>query len=126
MVNAGVDRELKVRDKDKKVWSLPNISQDKAKQMLGVFLSPDGNEEVQLEHLTDKAQKWIEFVWVGGLDWSSCWIALKTTIWKPSNTHFQQLLFQKNRYCPLPAPFTRLSYLNAGTLHLFRVTSYMA
>ena len=104
MVNGGEGHELTVRDKDKKTWILPNLPPTKAKEMLGVFLSPDGNEEDQLNHLSEKAQKWMEFVRVGGLDWSSCWIALKTTIWKSLEYPLPATTFSKDQISTITGP----------------------
>ena len=104
MVNGGEGHTLTVRDKDKNVCTLPNLPPTTAKQMLGVYLSPDGNESTQLSHLSDKAQKWMEFVRVGGLDWSSCWIALKTTIWKSLEYPLPATTFSKEDISSITGP----------------------
>ncbi len=50
MINSGEGHSLMVRDKDKKVCTLPNLPPTTAKQMLSVHLSPDGDESTQLLH----------------------------------------------------------------------------
>ena len=72
--------------------------------MLGVFLSPDGDESKQLDYLSEKAQKWMEFVRVGGLDWTSCWIALKSTIWKSLEYPLPATTFTKDEISSITGP----------------------
>ncbi len=79
-VDEGKGLNLRARDKTKSLRSLAYLTADTAKEMLGVYLSPDGNDSKQLGILVSKAKKWIDFLRVGGLDWGSTWIALKTTI----------------------------------------------
>ena len=104
MVNGGKGHSLTVRDKDKTVCTLPNLPPSTAKQMLGVFLSPDGDESTQLAYLSEKAQKWMEFIRVGGLDWTSCWIALKTTIWKSLEYPLPATTFTKDELSSITGP----------------------
>ena len=80
--NAGDLIDLKTRDKDGEVHSLTNLSYDKAKEMVGVFLAPDGNQKEQASELLLKAQKWSAYVKSGRLDHESTWTALRTTIVK--------------------------------------------
>ena len=82
MVDAGKGRTLQVRDKDQKMQSLTNLPLSEAKEMLGVFLAPDGNEKQALQSLVNKTTVWTNFIISGGLDWFSTWQALRTTIHK--------------------------------------------
>ena len=82
MIDAGKDTVLQVRDKNQKMQALTNLPLSEAKEMLGVFLAPDGNEKKAAEALTHKIAKWTTFISSGGLDWFSTWLALKNTIMK--------------------------------------------
>ena len=104
MFNASTHRNLTVRDKDKKTWSLPSLDHSDAKEMLGVFLAPDGNQEIQLSHLSAKAKEWMEFVRVGGLDWGSTWVALKTTIWKSLEYPLPATSFSESEITSITGP----------------------
>ena len=80
--DAGLQLELKVRDKDNKIWNLKYSKRTEAKEMVGVRLAPDGNEKGQLKALKDKASKWAQQMRSSPLDATTIWTALHRTIIK--------------------------------------------
>ncbi len=54
MVDKGGDTELTVRDKDGNVCPLKYLQISEAKEMLGIYLAPDGNDKTQFSHLKKK------------------------------------------------------------------------
>ena len=53
-----------------------------AKEMVGVHLAPDGNQEKQVEELVKKAQSWASYIKSAHLGHEATWKALQTTIIK--------------------------------------------
>ena len=51
-------RTLKVRDKTNTIVNLKYLPCKKARKMVGVFLSPEGNQIDQLTDLREKAKSW--------------------------------------------------------------------
>ena len=80
--DAGRGLTLQVRDKNRRVHDKANLSPATAKEMVGVFLSPDGKQTEQVKQLKLKGQKWASYIKCGRLDHVSTWIALKSTIVK--------------------------------------------
>ncbi len=82
MIDASTNRSLVVRDKDQQFHNLQSLNPSQAREMLGVYLAPDGNEKEALRQLQNKTTSWTNFIAAGDLDWFSTWQALKTTITK--------------------------------------------
>ena len=80
--DAGRDKVLKVRDKDNNIASLKYLSASEAKEMVGVFLAPDGNQEAQWDALLKKAQIWAGQIRSSPLDPDAVWTAMTCTIIK--------------------------------------------
>ena len=54
MIDASVGKKLLVRDKDLRMNKLTQLPPSTAKEMLGVFLAPDGNEKRALQHINNQ------------------------------------------------------------------------
>ena len=80
--NAGSDKVIQVRDKDKKLWNLKYLPFSQAKEMVGVFLAPNGNESAQVTALKDKATQWAQRIRCSPLEDYTVWAALNQTIMK--------------------------------------------
>ena len=80
--DAGKDFTLTARDKNSTIHPLENLPPNQSKQMVGVTLAPDGNQDGQKEALLDKANQWAAYVKSARLDHETTWTALKTTIIK--------------------------------------------
>lgn len=85
-----VDFNFTVKDCDNQSHPMPQYSPHEAKETLGVYLAPDGNNKEQVRILRQKAEAWKEKINVGHLDRTEAWQAIDYTI------------LQSLRY-PLPA-----------------------
>ena len=54
------------------------ISPSRAEEMLGVFLSPDGSDQKQIDHMLDKTTKLGEYINNGHVQKHEAWLALTT------------------------------------------------
>ena len=73
---------LKVRDKQNTIHNLKQLEPSTAKEMVGVWLAPDGNQKEQIKALNSKAAIWAERMRSSCLDPEAAWISLHTTIAK--------------------------------------------
>ena len=80
--DAGKEREITVRNKDNVVESLDYLTYAEAKEMVGVFLAPDGNHDEQWDALYKKAQTWAGKVRASPLDPDAMWVAMNCSIIK--------------------------------------------
>ena len=55
--DAGENAEIRVRDKNNQTWRLKYLPFDRAKEMVGGHLAPDGNQTEQVKALTKKVTK---------------------------------------------------------------------
>ena len=77
---ADIEEDLSVIDHNGTRQTLEKIDSHQGKETLGVILSPDGNNESQVEKLCDKAKEWSDYVLTGHLSSSEARLALDTTI----------------------------------------------
>ena len=108
MINVGGDETLTVRDKEGKVCPLKYLQVSEAKEMLGIYLAPDGNDRTQFLHLKKKIKKWIDFLSTGGLDWGTVWTALQTTIMKSISYALPATSFTETQIKKLLTPFVKV------------------
>ena len=80
--NEGNQFQLKVRNKDGIEESLQYLPSNVAKEMLGVYIAPDGNETAQIKSMKDKSLTWAKHIKGGNLSKNAAWAALNTTILK--------------------------------------------
>ena len=78
----GAALQLHVRDKDGIFQSLQYLTHDKAKEMVGVHLAPNGKEGDQVQALRQKTEDWAAHIRRSPLDAESVWLALDRTIMK--------------------------------------------
>ena len=71
-----LNNELTCKDKNGRSQHLTYISPDKAKEMLGVFLAPDGNNHQQVKTMIEKTKYFGELVRTGHLDRNETWKSL--------------------------------------------------
>jgi hypothetical protein len=62
------NNQLQGKDKDGNVMQLKYLKSHEAQEMLGVFLSPNGSNEKQIEIFTGKMEKYSEMIHTGHLD----------------------------------------------------------
>lgn len=80
--NEGDAFDLIVRNKDGEYERLNYLTSDIAKEMLGVYLAPDGNEKEQISVMREKSEQWGNHIREGRLRDFEAWSALNTTILK--------------------------------------------
>ena len=114
MMDASKDKQLIVRDKDRRFHSLQNLPISEAKEMLGVFLAPDGNEKQALQSLTNKVTTWTNFITNGGLDWFTTWQALQTTIIKSLSYSLPALTLTKKEIEDISKPLHAIALPRCG------------
>ena len=117
--HAGRDLVLRVRDKNKRIHAKPCLKPDEAKEMVGVFLSPDGKQTEQLTQLKLKAQKWAAFVKCGRLDYVSTWIALRTTILKTIEYPLAATTLTKKQCIAVMEPILKSALPRSNMVHNF-------
>ena len=67
---------MSVQNSENKQESLKLLTPDKAKEMLGVILAPDGNNKAQLIVIKENMQKYAEYIRVGHVNRHEAWISL--------------------------------------------------
>ena len=67
---------MSVQNSENKRESLKLLTPDKAKEMLGVNLAPDGNNKAQLTAIKEKMRKYAEYIRVGHVNRHEAWISL--------------------------------------------------
>ena len=78
----GVDQRLTVRNKDGQVENLKYLTCDVAKEMLGVYIAPNGAQTKQAMEMRKKAAQWGLHIKAGSLRRYESWVTLNTTILK--------------------------------------------
>ena len=73
---------LEVRNRDGVTEKLKYLTCDIAKEMLGVYIAPDGNQSKQMEVMRKKAVTWGNYMKEGSLRHYESWVTLNTTIIK--------------------------------------------
>ena len=74
--------QLKVRDKTGTMQTLSRLQHNKAMEMVGVILAPDGNSKEQVRALRKKTSTWAHKVTKSPMEPDAAWCALKQTILK--------------------------------------------
>jgi hypothetical protein len=72
--------ELEVRNPDGDIQEIERVETTEARRTLGVRLAPDGNNEAEIEYLTEQAELWADNVRTNNLDQRYVWQSLTTTI----------------------------------------------
>ena len=119
MNDAGEAVDLQVRDKDGKVWSLTYLSVSAAREMLGIRLAPDGNQDAELVAMQEKVRRWTDHIIQGGLDWGTTWVALKTTISKSLGYALPATSFSKQQIKSITTPLYAVALPRSGFVRTF-------
>ena len=77
---AQINHQFTVPDHEGHICRLETIDSDQGKETLGVILAPDGNNELEIEKLIEKATTWSEYVLTGHFTASEARLALDTII----------------------------------------------
>ena len=76
------DAVISVKDMEGQDTQLEILNPNEAKRMLGVFLTMDGSNDVQIAQMRKAADVWYEQVRVGHLSRFDAWTALQSTVMK--------------------------------------------
>ena len=71
-----------MKDHEGRLEEIEALEVQEAKEMLGVHLAVDGNNDKQTEVMRDTAERWKSMIHTGFLDRKESWTALTTTIMK--------------------------------------------
>ena len=74
--------ELTTKDKHGTVQVLPRVEYDEAKEILGLWMSPQDDSKAMTKKLKDKVLKWVDGMKQSKMSASQAWIALTTRILK--------------------------------------------
>ena len=78
-----------------------------AKETLGVFLAPDGNENKQIEYLTQKIKKWEDKIRTNQISKIHAYTALTTTIYKTIEYSLPTSTITKENWKKIMAPLNK-------------------
>ena len=101
------DLEIVTVDKDNVRKVLPQLKCDEAKEMLGVWLSPDGNNKKQKEVLIEKMKKYGEYVRTGHVTKHEAWTALNMVYMKSVQYALPSLTLTEEDYKDITWPLLK-------------------
>ena len=102
--------ELNCKDKNGRRQHLNYISADQAKEMLGVFLAPDGNNEKQIQEMKKKTKYLGELIRSGHVDRNETWTSLTMVAMKSLEYPLPALTLSENDCIQIMWPLLK-SYL---------------
>ena len=108
--------DLTCKDKDGQRQHLQYLSAEKAKEMLGVFLAPDGNNRTQIKEMKKKTQYLGELVRTGHLDRHEAWTSLTLVALKSIEYPLPALTLSEDECVQIMWPLLR-SYLPKSGLN---------
>ena len=83
------------------------ISPHEAKETLGVYLAPDGNERLQIQHLKSKVAQWVEKVRTNRMSKHHASLALSSTIFKTLEYPAPALSISQPQWTTIMAPLAK-------------------
>ena len=93
---------------------LTQINPTEAKETLGVYLSPDGNETAQINHLKNKVARWVENVRTNHISRHHAMLALTTTILKTLEYPAPALTITQKQWTSIMAPLHKCGLQSNG------------
>lgn len=96
--------QFTVKDSQNERQPLRTIHPSSAKETLGVYLAPDGNEKGQIEYLKNKITKWVEKVRKNHISKIHAYTALTTTIYKTLEYPTPATTISEKQWAKLLAP----------------------
>ena len=77
-----IEQQFTVKDQNEEIKPLQKVDLSEGREMLGIFLASDGNNNKVVERLTAKAQEWHDNILLGHISRDLAWQASQTTIMK--------------------------------------------
>ena len=112
--DAGETVDLKAQDMHGKTLSLKYLLHNEAKEMLGVFLAPDGNNVAQLEKMTKTRDNWMDKFRFGVLEPEDHWMAFGTRIFKKLEYPLPALTLTRDECDKLMSPLLQQTLSFSG------------
>ena len=75
-----IQHQLEAKLQDGTIAPLTCLKPLDSMEMLGIHLSPSGNQTQQIQVMKDITQTWADKIWVGYLQRGEVWVVLQTTI----------------------------------------------
>ena len=112
--DAGETLDLIAQDMHGKSLSLKYLLHNEAKEMLGVFLAPDGNNVKQLEEMTTARDNWMDKFRFGILEPEDHWMAFGTRIFKKLEYPLPALTLTRDECDKLMSPLLQQTLSFSG------------
>ena len=98
------DHKMTVKDSTGKVVQMVTLEAHMAKEMLGVQLAPDGNQEAQLKTATEKMRKFSEYIRTGHVNKHEAWVSLNMVAMKSLEYILPAMSLSETEYSKLMTP----------------------
>ena len=118
-VDEGSVFDLRVRNKHGIIESLEYLPGHEAKEMLGVYIAPSGNQTKQITEMKKKAATWGHHIRQGSLLHHETWITLNTTILKSLEYPLAATSLSKTELRGIVAPALTAGLRASGFNHSF-------
>ena len=105
---------LTVPDDTQRLHPLLQVEPTIAKETLGVYLAPDGNEDAQIEYLKQRIAQWVENVRTNHIAKHHAMLALNTTIYKTLEYPVPSLTITSRQWRSIMAPLTQCGLQSNG------------
>ena len=79
---------MEATNKTRENFPLRYLKANEVMFMLGMYLTPDGNNKDQVKYMHKKATAWATSIRSGGIQQNEAWKALNSTNPKPGNTPY--------------------------------------
>ena len=110
---------LQVRNKNGETENIKYLTSDIAQEMLGIYLSPDGNHRIQFKTMRDKAIEWGQHIKQGSLTTEVTWNAMNTTILKSLEYPLAATTFSEEELGSILAPALQSGLPSSGLCRTF-------
>ena len=98
---------LTIKDPYGVTTKLSKLKANKAKEMLGVFLAPDGNNEAQINKLKQRMSKLAEYIRAGHVSRHEAWISLTMVAFKSLEYCTPSMTVSKKDYDEILKPLLK-------------------
>ena len=106
--------DFTIADSNLRRCPLVQIHPSTAKETLGVFLAPDGNESTQITYLQEKITQWVDKVQTKHIARHHAQLALMSTIYKTIKYPLPALTISSNQWNKIMAPLVKCGLQNSG------------
>ena len=111
--------EMQVRDKHGDEQVIKYLPSDVAKEMLGIYIAPDGNQHTQFKIMREKSSTWAQYMAQGTLTTEVSWNTLNTTIIKSLEYPLAATTFTDDELTSIIAPALQSGLPSSGICRSF-------